>query len=328
MKRCFNLLLVVTALTLITSLGFYLYGDGDRAQGTVGTSNNPIVVNGPELESPLGQLNESFEGVTFPPAGWVKITPTGGTGWSRQTNGITPVPGFNGGTLFAPPGGGSGFAFCNYESGGTSSCDQWLVTPQVQNVQPGDSLTFWLRKFGNYIENFDIKISTTTPTVAGMTVTVAALTLQPADSGYVQYKYEIGSRVPAGSNIYIGFREHVANSLVDGASFSMDLVRVTGTPTGVSQTSSEVPERYSLSQNYPNPFNPSTTINFALPKQGIVTLKVYNSLGKEVATLVDGFKNAGIYQANFNAVNLTSGVYYYSIKSEDFSEVKKMMLIK
>jgi hypothetical protein len=319
---------VVAALSLFTSLGFYLYGDGDRAPGTVGTSNNPIVVSGPELESPLGQLNESFEGTTFPPAGWVKITPTGGAGWNRQTNGVTPVPGFNGGTLFAPAGGGNAMAFCNYETGGTTSCDQWLVTPQIQNVQPGDSLTFWMRKFGNYVENFDIKISTTTPTVAAMTVNVATLPFAAADSGWVQYKYEIGSRVAAGSNIYIGFREYVSNSTIDGASFSMDLVRVTGLATGVSQISSEVPERYSLSQNYPNPFNPTTTINFALPKQGLVTLKVYNSLGKEVATLVDGFKNAGVYQANFNAVNLNSGVYFYSIQSEGFSEVKKMMLIK
>ncbi|MBK6773757.1 MAG: proprotein convertase P-domain-containing protein [Ignavibacteria bacterium] len=85
---------------------------------------------------------------------------------------------------------------------------------------------------------------------------------------------------------------------------------------------------YTLSQNYPNPFNPTTKINFSLPKNGIVTLKVYDALGKEVMTLVNEQKNAGCYEVEFNAGNLASGAYFFRMQSGVFSEIKRMMLIK
>ena len=92
---------------------------------------------------------------------------------------------------------------------------------------------------------------------------------------------------------------------------------------------SNIPQDYSLSQNYPNPFNPTTTINFALPKSGIVSLKVYNQLGQLVETLSDGFKQAGSYSINFDASKLSSGIYFYNlITSEGFVETKKMLLVK
>ena len=102
-----------------------------------------------------------------------------------------------------------------------------------------------------------------------------------------------------------------------------------GTPiTGVTPISSQIPSDYSVSQNYPNPFNPTTKINFALPKSGLVTIKVYDVTGKEVATLVNEVKNVGTYSVDFNASNLSSGTYFYKISVNDFSEVKKMSLIK
>ena len=102
-----------------------------------------------------------------------------------------------------------------------------------------------------------------------------------------------------------------------------------GTPiSGITTVGSEIPSSYSVSQNYPNPFNPTTKINFALPKSGLVTMKVYDILGKEVATLVNEVKNAGSYSVDFNASNLTSGMYFYKVSVNGFSEVRKMMLIK
>ena len=80
--------------------------------------------------------------------------------------------------------------------------------------------------------------------------------------------------------------------------------------------------------NYPNPFNPVTSINFSIPKQGLVTLKVYDVLGKEVANLVNEVKAAGSYSVEFNGANLSSGIYYYRIESGSFVNVKKMLLIK
>ncbi len=101
------------------------------------------------------------------------------------------------------------------------------------------------------------------------------------------------------------------------------------TITGVKEpTKGELPTTYSLSQNYPNPFNPSTTIKFAIPHSGNVSLVVYDILGRKVTTLVNGELNAGYHSINFNADNLASGVYFYRLKAGNFISVKKLMLLK
>jgi len=87
-------------------------------------------------------------------------------------------------------------------------------------------------------------------------------------------------------------------------------------------------KEYSLSQNYPNPFNPSTDIIYTLAKSGNITLKVYNILGSEVTTLVDGFMEAGKHSVKFNAKDFTSGVYFYTIKADNFTSTRKMILMK
>jgi glucose/arabinose dehydrogenase len=89
-----------------------------------------------------------------------------------------------------------------------------------------------------------------------------------------------------------------------------------------------LPETFILEQNYPNPFNPKTVINYQVPKNGIITLKVYDVLGNETATLVDEVKIAGSYSVDFDASQLTSGIYFYKLTAEDFSSVRKMILLK
>lgn len=96
----------------------------------------------------------------------------------------------------------------------------------------------------------------------------------------------------------------------------------------VEQIGVGVPEVYTLGQNYPNPFNPTTNINFSIPETGLVTLKVYNILGQQVAELVNDFKAAGTYEVNFDASDLTSGMYVYIINAGNFTATKKMMLLK
>lgn len=81
-------------------------------------------------------------------------------------------------------------------------------------------------------------------------------------------------------------------------------------------------------QNYPNPFNPTTTINYSVRESGFVQLKVYDVLGKEIVTLVEGEKSAGNFSVKFNGNNLTSGVYFYKIESGNFTKVNKMLLLK
>lgn len=116
----------------------------------------------------------------------------------------------------------------------------------------------------------------------------------------------------------------------DGDLVGLDGVKIVGfLATGVeTEFDPEIPADYSLSQNYPNPFNPSTAINVSIPKQGVVSLKVYDILGKEAAVLMDEEKAAGTYKITFTPVNLASGIYFYSLKAGETSITKKMLLIK
>lgn len=99
--------------------------------------------------------------------------------------------------------------------------------------------------------------------------------------------------------------------------------------TSVAPEKGIVATGYELSQNYPNPFNPSTQIKFSLVQSGNISLKVYDVLGKEVAVLAEGTHDAGVYSVSFNASNLSSGMYFYTLRtSNGFSETKKMLLMK
>ena len=88
------------------------------------------------------------------------------------------------------------------------------------------------------------------------------------------------------------------------------------------------PKEFALMQNHPNPFNPATAINYTLPVEGHVTLKIYNLIGKEVATLVNGVQDAGVKVAQFDASQLPSGIYFYTLRTNNFSAMKKMLLVK
>jgi len=98
--------------------------------------------------------------------------------------------------------------------------------------------------------------------------------------------------------------------------------------TGVAEIPGEVPGVYSLAQNYPNPFNPTTNISYAIPAESFVTLKVFDILGQEVATLVNEFQNPGTYMVDFNAADFANGAYFYRLQAGNFTDVKKMVLMK
>jgi hypothetical protein len=112
------------------------------------------------------------------------------------------------------------------------------------------------------------------------------------------------------------------------------LARLTGTTTntlGVGTSVVEeagIPLRYFVAQNYPNPFNPSTTIEYGLPKEGNVTVRVFNLVGQEVSTLVDGKQVAGVHRVQFDASNLPSGIYFYRVSAGEFSQANRMLLMK
>ncbi len=290
--------------------------------------SNLYCSNSSNLEINSSGIFESFEGSVFPPSGWTKVNvANGSTGWEKHTSGESPVPGFNYGSITVPPGGGNAVAFCNYLTGGTNNNDEWLITPQIINVQSNDSLIFWLRKYGGFTDHMDIKISTTSPAPAAMTVTVALLAFSSSDSGWINYKYKIGTLVSPGSNIYIGFRQWVSSTTNAGASFSLDLVHVTE-PVGIKQVDRNLPSSYILYQNYPNPFNPESVITYEVPIYGFVKVIVYDLLGKEIKVLVNEFEKAGRYDVPFNASELPSGIYFYKLSSGSYTESKKMILLR
>lgn len=98
--------------------------------------------------------------------------------------------------------------------------------------------------------------------------------------------------------------------------------------SGVGNINSGIPDKYGLSQNYPNPFNPVTQIKFQLPYPGFISLTVFDMLGRKVSVPVEGFKNAGYYNIEFDASSLNSGVYFYRLVTEKYMETKKMIVVK
>jgi hypothetical protein len=114
------------------------------------------------------------------------------------------------------------------------------------------------------------------------------------------------------------------------AGSSPDTVKVSGVaiPATSVEELAELPTIFLLSQNYPNPFNPSTNIAFSLPIKSFVLLKVFDLLGREVATIVNDVKVAGSYNATFNAANMPSGVYFYRLQAGSFTETKKLVLLR
>jgi hypothetical protein len=152
--------------------------------------------------------------------------------------------------------------------------------------------------------------------------------LTDLDGSYMISNIDVGSYTLVSS--LASFQDAQKTLSVDYLNNSTLIVDVNLTPnstTGVTDQTTVI-NGYALNQNYPNPFNPSTIISYQIPQNGFVTLKVYNILGKEVATLVNEQQIAGKYNFNFKANNLASGIYIYKLTSGSFTSVKKLTLLK
>lgn len=128
-------------------------------------------------------------------------------------------------------------------------------------------------------------------------------------------------------NVYYAVRE-VDQSNNYSSYSDMLTVRVEGPPLNKISSDGELSMTYELSQNYPNPFNPSTKIEFQIPEDGFVSIKIYNTIGEEIASLVNGFITTGKYSVDFNAGNLPSGLYIYRMVNQNYSSSKKMLLVR
>ncbi len=144
-------------------------------------------------------------------------------------------------------------------------------------------------------------------------------------NGFITLTFNTGGNVKAG-----WVRDYVIETdgyyLRPGVGENIDMVGKSLQKELISGTA--LPTKYELNANYPNPFNPSTTIEYAVPQKGLVTIKVYDVLGREVATLVNDNHAQGRYKVTWNAAGLSSGIYIYRLTAKDYKSVRKMLLIK
>ncbi len=214
----------------------------------------------------------------------------------------------------------------NYTDSGRPNGDMLVHVWDDNNGQPGNDL----------ITPF---VMTPAATIAHpYRPTVVDLRDYDTELSNMQGDFWIGFTVPSTDTVWITLGRQLDDTrsfVFDGNStwsmsdreFQFRAITGVWEPVGVNDESG-IPQKFELKQNYPNPFNPTTKIKYALPKDAFVTLKVYNSLGQEVATLVNQNVSAGYHTIDFNASNLASGMYIYRIKAGNFVSIKKMMLLK
>ena len=159
--------------------------------------------------------------------------------------------------------------------------------------------------------------------VDGQNISVTAWADGEAMPDTATYSYEALTTTEAPSFILVGVTDD------DSSSVQIDELWYNETPTGLG-ISDEAPiaSRYELGQNYPNPFNPTTHIRFNIPERANAKLTVFNVMGEEVATLVNGVMQAGGHTVSWNAASMPTGVYFYQLESGNFSQTKKLLLVK
>lgn len=287
------------------------------APSAVGVNNQTVVIatNGGDITITLAgeavECNtissfpwvESFESATFPPVCWTKASPDGGTGWAQIADGTTPLPGWYGGTMTIPTGGGANAAYCTWSTGGSSSNDQWLITPQIA-VQANQELSYYVFWNGGYYDQLDVKVSTTTNAEASFTTTLLSsdTTSFMADDWV---KLSIPLTAYASQNVYFAFNEHVLNNTDDGAFIGLDLVTV--------DVATSIVENGNYTINvFPNPANDRLYIDAENVKQ----VNVFNVLGNLVAEY--GSVNA------INTSDLNNGAYIIVVITE--TNVSKSMI--
>jgi hypothetical protein len=184
-----------------------------------------------------------------------------------------------------------------------------LVAPRIANS------TF--RCVYTYLAGFDsVKYSTS----ANGTSWTAPIRVNDFDAAYGGPNPHVGYKIGTADDCAIYWSQYT--------NIHAYMSRNCLTTVGIGNHNGELPKDYSLAQNYPNPFNPNTNIKFSIPSNGMVKLTVFDITGRQVAVLVNENLNAGTYTADFNAANVSSGIYFYKLESGSFVETKKMMLIK
>ena len=268
----------------------------------------------------IGYINlcQDYTATIFPPDFW-RVENGDILLWSRAN--VSAFGSGNGSALFK-------FYFA--DPGVTQS----MITTPFDHSVSGDSLKF-NHAYATYeteIDSLIIEVSSNSGLSYSILVGLAGgvsgnlVTASPRTTNFIPNPTQWATKIyvlPVGTDL-IRFKAVSAS----GNNLYLDnICKVNGT-TGISNLNLEIQNEYSLSQNYPNPFNPTTKINFSVPVNSFVKLKIYDVLGKEVMTLINEQKQAGNYAAEFNGANLSSGIYFFRMEAGEFVDVKRMMLIK
>jgi len=163
-----------------------------------------------------------------------------------------------------------------------------------------------------------------------------SFTVESSEQGTVTIQWDPNVLKQLGGNVKLALTDQSTSSSINMgtlSSYSFDysgarVFTIASTITGVDENGENKPTSYALKQNYPNPFNPSTQIEFSIPQQSFVTLKVYDMLGKEVATLVNGEREPGSYTTTWNAQGCPSGVYFYRLTAGSYTMTRKLLLLR
>ncbi|MBK8552270.1 MAG: T9SS type A sorting domain-containing protein [Ignavibacteria bacterium] len=268
--------------------------DGVYISTINGTSWTQTALNNRSIYSLLAIGNSLFAGTDI----GVYLSNNNGTNWTQTTLNNVPV-------LSLSTIGNNIFAGTYYSNNGfylsTNSGVNWTAVPTFQTI-----LSFEVSGTNLFAGNFSAGVYLSTDN----------------GSSWLNKNQGFPSSITINKLL-------IANNYIFAASQGKSVWRRFYTDIiGIKNIGTEIPAKYSLSQNYPNPFNPVTNLEFGISKLGFVTLKIYDLLGKEVATLVNEKLNPGTYRVEFDAGTLTSGVYFYRLTSGDFTDTKRMLLIK
>lgn len=263
----------------------------------------------------------------------IKYSSTGDSLWVRRYNGTVSgldesksIAVDNSGNVYVTgrsvSGNGYDYATIKYSSLGV---EEWIQRYNGQTFNSFDEANdLALDRFGNvYV----------TGTSQGMTMIADYVTIRYSPQGTMQWLNRYNSPANREDAAYFIAVDSLGFVYVSGNSAGSNLVADFLTmkidkSTGITALNNSTPENFSLSQNYPNPFNPETKIKFQISNSSEVKLTVFDNAGREVAILVNQFLKAGNYEFNFNAKGLSSGIYFYRLSAENFSETKKMILLK
>jgi|WetSurMetagenome_2_1015567.scaffolds.fasta_scaffold17803_3 hypothetical protein len=259
-------------------------------------NNNVTVTGSPTFNIDAGFNYETFESGGFPPIGWTIVNPNAGSLTWEEYSGIS-----------GPLLGGSKCTRVNCYSYSSTGHLDYLKSRIYNNVDLTDSLKFnWAHAvYSGYTERMQVQVST---------------------NGGTSYPYTIFDK----SGATLGTAPSSSSDFIpsDASQWGRFSIAMSSVITAINQIGTEIPSTYALNQNYPNPFNPVTSITYMIPKNTKVSLKVYDLKGQLIETLYDGNQNAGIYITQFDGSKLASGVYFYRLVSDNFSETKKMMMVK